>query len=200
MDFTKLIHLNIQPKTILDIGANIGEFSCLASMIWPNAYIFSIEANPHCEQYLKLNIKNPYLIQALSNENKTNVPFYTTKLDSINTGNSLYRETSSDLYNDENCVIEYITTIKLDDLFNKTFDLIKIDTQASELDIIKGGINLVKKSKWVLLEASIVSCNENSILIDDVIKYMMDIGFDSGTDIEDLIQQKDILFTNLNNI
>ena len=205
MDFTKLIQSNIHPKIILDIGANVGEFAIQSKMAWPDAYIFSIEANPNCEPYLK-RVGNPFLIQALSSENKTNVPFYTTKLNPINTGNSLYKETCTNLYDDNNCVIKYITTSKLDDLFDESndgcFNLIKIDTQGSEIDIIKGGINLIKKSKWILLEVSIISCNENSILIDDVIKYMTEIGFDIGTDIENHIHenkivQKDILFKNL---
>lgn len=205
MDFTKIIQLNINPKTILDIGANVGEFCLQSKSIWPYSYIFMIEANPNCEPYLK-NTGHPYLIQALSKKNKENVPFYSTKINPINTGDSLYREISSDLYEGDNCIIHYITTKKLDDLFDESagnFDLIKLDTQGSEIDIMDGGLSMIKRAKWVLIEASVVPCNENTILIDDVIKYMINIGFDSGVVIEEhihenVLKQKDILFTNLN--
>ena len=41
----------------------------------------------------------------------------------------------------------------LDSLFNgKNFDLIKIDTQGSEIDILKGGIETMKKASFIILE------------------------------------------------
>ena len=45
-------------------------------------------------------------------------------------------------------------TRKLDDINFKerNFDLIKIDTQGSEIDIIEGGLKLVSKAEFLLLE------------------------------------------------
>ena len=60
---------------------------------------------------------------------------------------------------------------------NKTFDIIKIDTQGSELDIIKGGLKAVKKASYVILEVPTLQYNEESPLFDEVIDYMKQIGF-----------------------
>jgi len=81
------------------------------------------------------------------------------------------------------------------------FDLIKIDTQGSELDIIEGGKNLCLKAKGILLEVSLTQYNENSPLYAEVMRYMSEFGFTSVEEIGyghhpltgELIQ-KDILF------
>ncbi len=57
------------------------------------------------------------------------------------------------------------------------FDLIKLDTQGSELDILKGGVNLVQRSKAIILEVSHQSYNQDSPLVNEVIEYMTDINF-----------------------
>ena len=84
------------------------------------------------------------------------------------------------------------------------FELIKIDTQGSELDILKGGQNLVSKSSVVILEVSYVEYNLGSPLAEDVISYMKSINFDIYIEIgehysnepqwKDVTVQKDLLF------
>jgi FkbM family methyltransferase len=41
------------PKTIVDIGGHIGSFALMASSVWPNARIISVEPAPEC--YSRLN-------------------------------------------------------------------------------------------------------------------------------------------------
>jgi FkbM family methyltransferase len=162
---------------VLDIGANVGQFYKECKLSFPNSYIFSIEATKECEDILK-EINPNYLIKVLYKE-KTNLPFYKRKNDLICTGNSLYKE-NTEFYNNENSVVEYIETEMLDNIFTEDsiFDLIKIDTQGSELDIISGGINLCKKAKLILLEVSLIEYNENQPLLNEVNEYMNNIGFE----------------------
>jgi hypothetical protein len=113
----------------------------------------------------------------------------------------MYRELTP-FYSDDQIEIIKQCGIKLDDIFTEDteFDLIKIDTQGSELDIITGGIELCKKAKGILLEVSLTQYNENAPLYDEVIKYMKNIGF-IPKDILDESKnhgshQQDILFLN----
>ena len=81
------------------------------------------------------------------------------------------------------------------------FDLIKIDTQGSELDIIKGGKNLILKSKAVILEVAYIEYNLGAPKSDEVVKYMNEMGFEEKMSIGehyegDDIVQKDLLFIN----
>ena len=127
--------------------------------------------------------------------------FYSRKNDPTSTGNSIYKELTR-FYSDDQLDIIKKRGIKLDDLFetDSEFDLIKIDTQGSELDIIAGGINLCNKAKGILLEVSLNEYNENSPLYDEVISYMKKIGFEYKEILDEQrnhgSHQQDILFIN----
>lgn len=186
------------PYRILDIGANIGQFHQLARSVYPEAFIFSIEASQECEQYLK-QITDQYYIGLLAKDN-SEYDFYSRKGDATCTGNSMYRELTQ-FYSDDQLQIVKQNGIKLDDLFelDSEFDLIKIDTQGSELDIISGGINLCKKAKGILLEVSLTQYNEGAPLYKEVLQFMESIGFIPKVILDEArnhgAHQQDILFT-----
>lgn len=187
------------PYRILDIGANIGQFHILAKQNFPSSFIFSIEASKECEEFLKA-ITDDYYIGMLAKDN-SEYEFYKRKGDPTCTGNSIYKELT-EFYSDDQLDIIKKNGIRLDDLFetDSEFDLIKIDTQGSELDIIEGGIELCKKSKGILLEVSITQYNKNAPLYDEVIEYMKNIGFIPKNILDESrnhgSHQQDILFIN----
>jgi FkbM family methyltransferase len=189
------------PYRILDIGANIGQFHKLAQNTYPEAFIFSIEASPECEQALK-EITPNYYIGLLAKDN-LEYDFYSRKDAPTGTGNSIYRELTH-FYSDDKLEILKQTGIKLDDLFEEDseFDLIKIDTQGSELDIISGGLNLCKKAKAIILEVSLTQYNEGAPLYDEVISFMRNLGFRKEAILDEArnhgSHQQDILFINEN--
>jgi FkbM family methyltransferase len=185
------------PYRILDIGANIGQFHLLCKQYFPTSYVFSIEASNECDSYLK-QIKDQYYIGLLAKD-ESYYEFYSFKNNPVNTDNSIYKELT-EYYSDSNLDIINKKGIKLDNLFNSEskFDLIKIDTQGSELDIISGGIQLCSKVKGILLEVSLTQYNENAPLYDDVIAFMDKFGFKVAEilneHIHPTVHQQDILF------
>ena len=92
--------------------------------------------------------------------------------------------------------------IKLDDLLNKDnkYDLIKVDTQGSELDVIEGGKEICSKAKAMLLEVSYTEYNKDAPLSEEVINYMKDFKFKPaaviGIQMNNGSYQEDILFLN----
>jgi FkbM family methyltransferase len=207
LNLLKLKHeLGFEPRTILDVGAQIGDFYRECKQTWPDSQVMMIEATQECEPYLKDTGGN-YLIAVLSDEKKT-IPFYKTKLAETNTGNSVYRELTS-AYSDDNLIVEDRETTTLDELYDgytTVFDLIKLDTQGSELDIMNGGSRLLKNTAVIILEVSHVEYNEKAPLVDEVKKYMENIGFIYNMEIgqsysndfqtSDGIIQKDLVFVN----
>lgn len=171
---TKYFH----PYTILDIGANVGQFHTLAKSYFPDSYVFSIEASDECEPELQ-KVTDQYYIGLLTKDDSV-YNFYSRQDTGTGTGNSIYRELTS-WYDDTHVRIVQKQGIKLDDLFtdDSTFNLIKIDTQGSELDIISGGQNLCSRASGILLEVSLKLYNENSPLIDEVNSFMNEFGFDA---------------------
>lgn len=190
------------PRTILDIGANVGQFHKRCKQVFPDSYVFSIEASEDCEKHLK-EITPNYYIGLLSKDN-SQYDFYSRKDDSMGTGNSIYRELTR-FYSDDNLDIIKKQGIRLDDLFEHDvpFDLIKIDTQGSELDIIRGGMQICKKAKGLILEVSITQYNDNAPLYDEVMEFVNNMGFTSKEILDEQrnhgSHQQDILFVNNNN-
>ena len=94
-----------------------------------------------------------------------------------------------------------VTLKRLDDIFedDSVFDLIKVDTQGSELDILKGGKNLVSKASAIILEVSYIEYNEGAPNQQETLDYMKKIGFEEKMSIGEhyngeQIVQKDLLF------
>lgn len=179
-----LFYLNMQltpvekyfvPNNILDIGANVGQFFSLAKTQWPNSNIFSIEGNPFCEKQLsKLN--KQYKI-CLLHSKKELIDFYINKYDILSTGCSIYKEISR-YFNFDSTKCVKLRTTTLDYLFPyQSFDLIKLDTQGSELEILKGGKLILQRSKGIIIEVSHKPYNLNAPLSFSVVEYMLKNNF-----------------------
>jgi len=165
--------MNYMPPidSILDIGANIGEWTKHARTLWPDARYHLIEANPSCEAALQATGEN-YTIQLLGVGYHPKKSFFSCGPNA--TGASVYCELTELYYGCEPILLEQCT---LDDMSLGQFDLIKIDTQGSELDILRGGYETVDKAKAVLLEVTVIPFNQGAPLITEVVQYMIDIGF-----------------------
>lgn len=186
------------PNRILDIGANTGQFHMFARHLFPNSYIYSIEAESTCEPELK-QVTDQYYIGLLAKDN-CEYDFYKLKINEKCTGNSIYRELTEHYADKSQYIVEKKKGVMLDDLLKdkEPFDLIKIDTQGSELDIISGGTNICSKAKGILLEVSMTPCNENAPLFEKVVAFMKNLGFNPAITLAENsykeFKQKDILF------
>ena len=196
--------LGIHPNAILDIGAHSGQFHSWAKWVWGDAGVFMIEANPLDEGVLR-NIASAngdnYLIAAMGDEER-DVTFYTRSDKPHTEGNSYYKENN---YWDIPQLVQEskVTLQKLDNLFedDAVFDIIKVDTQGSEIDILKGGKDLVSRAQAVILEVSFIPYNEGAPTDQETIDYMNEIGFEERMSVGehydgDTIVQKDLIFTN----
>ena len=200
----RLSDIQLMPKDVLDIGAHTGQFYKWAKSAWPYCNVFMIEANPlHENTLLNLtaNTKDEYMISALGDKERE-VTFYTRSDKPHTEGNSYYKEAN---YWDIPQLVqeETVTLKKLDDIFDeeKVFDLVKMDTQGSELDILKGGKKLITKATAVILEVAYIEYNLGAPTSDEVIKHMNNIGFEEIMSIGEHyegeeISQKDLLFLN----
>ena len=191
----------LNPKSILDIGANTGQFYREIIQIFPDAYYFLIEGNDGCEIPLK-STGVDFSIAMLSDYEKV-VNYYVRDGEPLCTGNSIYKENSA-FYDEDRIVIKQIETKTLSQIVgDKIFDLIKIDVQGSELDIIKGGLEIIKSAKGILMEVSLVEFNLGAPTKQEVLVFMKEIGFEPVEIIANINHpmfhtqiQEDILFLN----
>jgi FkbM family methyltransferase len=201
----KLIESFFVPKMILDIGANVGHFYEKCKLAFPDSYVFCIEANANCEEELK-KVASDYKIALLGNENKR-VKFYRAICDDKASGNSIYRELTP-FFRDGNLVVTEEDMVKLDDLcfpisfdhpnFQNQFDLVKMDTQGSEVDIIRGGAHLCCRAKGLLLEVSYEPYNRGAPLQDEVERFLEGIDFFHVAILHEDFRsrQRDVLYLN----
>ena len=178
------------PKRILDIGASVCQTADIMRQIWPVANILLFEGNPECEKLYQKQLYD-YQIKLLGKINGT-TKFYKTKWSPICSGNSIYKENSS-TYNEENLIIEELPIYKLDDCVNDVFDLIKIDTQGSELDIINGGLRTFSNAKVVIAEVSITNYNEGGCTKQQIVDKMISLKFDLISIIESVVNENNEL-------
>ena len=195
--------LILEPNYILDIGAHTGQFYRWTKNVWPWSVVWMIEANEVHERTLKnmtVGTDDAYLIATLGDEER-DVTFYTRSDKPHTEGASYYKENA--YWDIPQLVMQIPKRLqKLDNVFEDIqFDIIKMDTQGSELDIIKGGKNLCKKASAIILEVSLVDLNEGAPTYDEVIGFMDDFGFEEKMSIGehydgDEIIQKDLVFLN----
>ena len=191
-----LIKKGIEINVIYDIGACRGEWSNLlskTSLKNKNFYLF--EANNKNEEYLKkLNFK--YFLGILSDKNK-NVEFYSKN----STGDSYLIEQTNLYKRDIKPVIK--KAITLDEIVEKNNlphpDFIKIDTQGSELDILKGSQKSISNCSLIYLECPIIEFNLGAPNLNDYVKYLSSINFVPYDicevhKIDNILIQFDILF------
>lgn len=148
-----------ESEVIIDIGAHIGKYSILASKINPNARIYAIE--PERDNFNLLNkniglnkIKNVFPIKVALSDKKGVARLYKNKTStggsSLKTGGNLRIKWDD---------FEEVKTDTLNNLFSKLnhIDLIKMDTEASEFNILKGAKKLLseKKIKNIIIEIGV---------------------------------------------
>merc|ERR1712008_558448 len=89
--------LEFYPDTVVDIGANVGDWSKMARPISPEAHFLMVEADPrHTAALASTGV--PFEIALLASNENASVTFHTTRY-GITTGASMYRERTS-LYQD----------------------------------------------------------------------------------------------------
>ena len=195
------ISQGLRLERALDIGAYRGDFSTLIKQLWPGIKVWQFEADERQKPH------NPEAFYVLLGNQQRECDFYTVdEKDAFTTGSSVYRE-NTEYYRNPIILKKKMTTIdrimkRVDFSGNwKEHGLVKLDTQGSEVDILKGARNFLETftPRLILLEASVFPYNIGAPLIAGVFAYMTSIGY-RAIDVFDLqyvdanLNQLDVLF------
>lgn len=164
------------PRTMLDVGAHIGTFSLGFLQTFPDCVPTLVEPNPFCEEALaKLPFERH---MAAASDETGEAELFLTKEWLQSTGTSLYRE-NTDFFRDEVTIKRTVPKARLDDLFpHRRFDFVKIDTQGSELDVLRGGETVLRGADYVLIEISLVNYNTGAAPAEAVFAQLASMGFE----------------------
>lgn len=172
-------------KSIVDIGANVGQFGKKIRQFYPDAKLYSFEPIPFVCDELNLNFEGDNNFKSFNvglgdSEGKTK--FFL----------NLFSDSSSMLpigelhkknypYTKDEIEIE-VTVKKLDNCFEegelqKPY-LVKIDVQGFEEQVIRGGIEVIKNADMIITESSYKELYEGQSLFDALYEKLKGFGFD----------------------
>lgn len=166
---------NFYPNVCYDIGSSVLHWTQVVEQVWKTKIILFDAFQPAEFLYLKYD----YNIGLLSDTDDKELKFYQN--DFLPGGNSYYREKfeNSKYFPEENHIIK--KSNKLDTVVtNRKFpypDLVKIDVQGSEMDVIKGGINVISHCKFLIVEMQHIEYNENAPLVGQTLPFIEQCGF-----------------------
>lgn len=145
---------------VIDIGANIGQFNFFARHCLKATRVYSIEPIKSSFRLLKLNTRS----KDISNSSEAKILSFAYNCAISTKAKEIFYIPGSTLIASkfklqENSQEEIVECRKLDDLHDLDsigkVDLLKIDTEGSEYEILATGKNMLRKTKYVFLEASI---------------------------------------------
>jgi FkbM family methyltransferase len=165
-----------------DVGSCNGLFINIFREISSNSKIFAFEPNPFNYENIKSMSSDNCIIENIA---VSDIDGYVNLYSESNDPrNHLSNIIGHDLNNQKMNFLSEVESKKLDTYFSeKKVDYIKIDVEGSEIDVIRGGIETLKKCKYVIIEChydndwkEIVNlCESNNLqfrnLVDDEIIY-----------------------------
>ena len=154
--FLKVFQLENSIKYVYDIGAFKGEWSeFYKNTSLRNSEFILFEANKAHSNILKQ--KNFRFFNVILSDKKKDVEFFNNN---NSTGDSYFKENTF-LHNNLKSIKLQASTLDDEVQTNKLNKphFIKIDTQGSEIDILKGSQNTIKDCKLIFLECPITKFN-----------------------------------------
>ena len=157
----------------LDIGAYRGEFTHLIKSVYPQCRVQQFEADERQRAYI------PHATFVLLGDEERDAIFYTLPETACTTGSSVFLENTTHYAKH---IQLSLPMKKLDSVADYSGDwskgLIKMDTQGSELMILRGaGRLMVKRPRFFLIECSVQAYNVGAPLINQVINAMKNLGY-----------------------
>jgi len=171
-------------NTILDIGANTGQFAITMSLMLPDAKIYAFEPILDCFQELKKrmeNFKNCTAINVGVGDMNTESEF---EYNAFSPSSSFLKMTNQhkEIYPftaESKTIILKLTTLDsfVENLTITEPLLVKIDVQGYEEKVLCGGEKTIKRAKLVIVENSFETLYEGQPSFNDIYNILVSWGF-----------------------
>jgi len=185
--------LDHQFKSIIDIGANVGQFGKKIRQYYPTAHLYSFEPIPFVCEELKLNFKDDPNFTAINvglGDSDGKTKFHMNLFsDSSSMLEIAELHTKNFPYTKDEIEIE-VEVKQLDNCF-KTNEiqkpyLVKIDVQGFEEQVINGGLQVIRNAEMVITESSYKELYKGQSLFDTLYEKLKAMGFDYAGNLEQM--------------
>lgn len=204
--------LGLRPRTILDVGANIGQFAVAAAKLFPNAEVHSFEPNPEVAKALRVTVRALPSVTVHEfglGEACGNLEFFVNRDSQVSSFLPLAnrrREAFPDAIVERSIKVPVRT---LDDVFTEHgFQgpvLLKLDVQGFEDRVLKGGRTALEGIEFVVMETAVAPLYDGEINIVGVMTLMDGLGFTfrqplhwHWSPVDGSVIEMDLLFTRRN--
>ncbi|MGJ5675438.1 MAG: FkbM family methyltransferase [Nostochopsis sp.] len=184
-------------STVLDIGANVGQFAVTINKVLPKAKIYSFEPLPECFDKLKARMVN---VEKFSGFNLA-IGEETGELDfefnnfspssSFLKMNNLHQQEFPETKKSQ---IVKVKVERLDAIVEEvdiTYPLlIKIDTQGYEDKVLSGGSKTIQRATVLIIETSFVELYDEQPLFNDIYTKLRNWGFSYAGSLEQLVSHE----------
>lgn len=194
--------LGYNPDMVLDIGAFRGEWTQGILPIFPKARFVMFEPQDDKAPILsKLTSVHPNVSHVKTLVGKLNtdgVEFF-----EMESGSSIYEEQTTHPRTRRRYPMKTLDTILKE--FPKANDIfIKLDVQGAEKDVLEGASETLRRTNFILLEASVLNYNAQAPLLDELVAYLRSMGFvlfdicDMRRKANGTLFQVDLIFSRIN--
>lgn len=170
--------VGLHPGTVIDVGAAFGHFTSMCYEAFSDAHYLMIEP---LEEY------KPFLLAVEKRQTNTSVVFgastATPGTITINVhpdlvGSSIFQENEE---SNVNGMPRQVLAVTIDQLIKeRNFHgpyLIKVDVQGAEIEVMKGALETLADTDYVILEVSFFNFFQVGPEVFDVVNFMKDRGF-----------------------
>jgi len=180
-------------NSIIDIGANEGQFSIKARTLFPKASIYAFEPIKSIYDQLIKNFAHDKKFTAYDvalGEQKGVIEFFENESSASSSALEMEKTHADHFDFTKNVKAISVNVEKLDDVFaNQKINgplLIKLDVQGYEKIVINGGMNTIRKAEMIITELSFTELYKNQVLFDEMYHLLKSLGFKYVGNIEQL--------------
>lgn len=185
----RLQDMNINPATVVDVGAASGKWTQLANEVWPKATYCLIEPlhenGPELDALVESDRSRFEWFPGVAGSDSGTVAFNVTKdLD----GSGIYGSQDGDM--------RIVPVYKLDIILeNKQVPIvIKLDTHGYELPILDGAIETLKSTEALIIEVYGFYVSPTAILFNKLSDHLEKLGFRLYDIVDVVRREKDLAF------
>ena len=180
---SKLKGQGVNPRTVLDVGANVGQFAVSSTKFWSDCHVESFEPVPDCASKLRRNCRelSVKVHEVAVGDRDGEVPIHVNahrhSSSILNLGNT-HREAFPFAKEEATRTVK---VVRLDSIFkNYEFErpvLLKLDIQGYEPEALRGAAGILSQIDFVLVETSFRLMYEGEKLFTEILSLMQSYGF-----------------------
>jgi FkbM family methyltransferase len=172
-------------STVIDIGANTGQFAVTINALLPEARIYSFEPIPECFHQLQKRMGNVkkftgfnIALGDIHGEIKYEYNSYSPS-SSFMPMTDLHKTVYPFARESKVINVKVQTLNSIEDSLNINESLlVKLDVQGYEAKVLRGGDKILRRAKLILIEVCFEELYEQQALFDDIYRILVDWNFE----------------------